>query len=168
MLTLNRMPPGQEFDDFCAQLWSGLLMLRWKFSKEGRIRFYDEFLPLLHNIKHEVLGEDDPHAWYLVYIGTKTNSRGKGYAKALIEYTTKQADAENRICYLESSNVLNLKLYNRLGFEAVGRKAVLKRAVKPVEMEIMMRRPIAGQLASKTTGLGRAACKVLNQLCDFG
>lgn len=126
-------------------------MLRWKFSKEGRIRFYDEFLPLLHDIKREVLGEDDPHAWYLVYLGTKPRSRGKGYAKAAIEYTTKQADAQNRICYLESSNVLNLKLYNRLGFQAIGRKAFLTRATKPVEMEIMVRKPISGQLASKST-----------------
>ena len=138
------MPPGQEFDDLCALLWSGLLTLRFRFSKEGRIRFYDEFLPLLHELKHEVLGKDDPHAWYLVYIGTKSTSRGKGYAKALIEFTTKQADIEHRICYLESTNVRNLKLYNRLGFEAVGRKAVLKRAAKPVEMELMVRQPNIG------------------------
>ena len=83
------MPPGQEFDDFCTMLRSGLLTLKWKFSKEGRIRFYDEFLPLLHDKKHEVLGVNDPHAWYLVYIGTKAESRGKGYAKALVEHTTK-------------------------------------------------------------------------------
>ena len=150
------MPPGQDFDDFCCQLWSGLLTLRFKFSKEGRIRFFDEFFPLLHKIKHEVLGKEDPHAWYLVYVGTKTNSRSKGYAKTLIEYTTKQADAENRFCYLESSNVLNLKLYNRLGFEAVGKKAILKRGSKPVEMEIMVRKPVVSQLASKTIGLGEA------------
>ena len=130
-------------------------MLRFKFSKEGRIRFYDEFLPLLHKLKHEVLGQDDAHAWYLVYIGTKSNSRGKGFAKALIEYTTKQADAENRICYLESTNVLNLKLYNKLGFEAVGRKAVLERASKPVEMELMMRQPKAGQIVSNVSATGK-------------
>ena len=138
------MPPGQEFDDFCAQLWSGLLTLRLRFSREGRIRFYEEFLPLLHELKHEVLGQDNSHAWYLVYIGTKSTSRGKGLAKALIQFTTKQADAERRICYLESSNVRNLTLYKKLGFEAVGRKAVLKRAAKPVEMELMVRYPNAG------------------------
>ena len=84
------MPPGKEFDDFCAQLWSGLLFLRFKLSKEGRIRFYDEFMPLLHEMKHEVLVKDDPRTWYLVYIGTKPESRGKGYAKAVVEFTTKQ------------------------------------------------------------------------------
>lgn len=135
------MPPGKEFEDFWAQLWSGLLLLRFKLSKEGRFRFYDEFLPLLHHLKNVILGPDDSDAWYLVYIGAKSGSRGKGYAKALIEHTTKQADDENRKCYLESSNVANLKLYHKLGFESVGRKAVLQRGPKVIEMDIMVREP---------------------------
>ena len=77
-------------DDFCTMLWSGMLAFHWKLSKEGRKRFFNEFLPLLHDTKHEVLDKDDDNSWYLVYIGTKTASRGKGYARALIEYTTKQ------------------------------------------------------------------------------
>lgn len=131
-------------------------MLRFKFSKEGRIRFFEEFFPLLHKAKHDTLGKDDPHAWYLVYVGTKPGSRGKGFAKALIEHTTKQADAENRLCYLESSNVQNLKLYNKLGFEAIGKKAILKRGPKPVEMEIMVRKPVVDRLASMTAAFGEA------------
>ena len=135
------MPPGKEFDDFWAQIRSGLLFLKFKLSKEGRLRFFDEFLPTLHQVKHVTLGPDDDKAWYLVYVGTKTGSRGKGYAKALLEHTIKQVDDENRKCYLESSNVANLKLYQRLGFEPVGRRAVLQRAAKIVEMDIMVRNP---------------------------
>lgn len=143
------MPPGHDFDDFCCQLRSGLFALRFRFSKEGRLRFFNEFFPLLHQAKHETLGKEDPHTWYLVYIGTKPSSRGKGYAKTLIEHTTREADAENRLCYLESSNVTNLKLYNKLGFRVVGKKAILKRGPKPVEMEIMVRKPIMSRLGSK-------------------
>lgn len=77
-------------DDFCTMLWSGMFALNWKLSKEGKKRFFSEFLPLLHDTKHEVLGKDDDNSWYLVYIGTKTSSRRKGYARALIEHTTKQ------------------------------------------------------------------------------
>lgn len=69
---------------------SGMLGFNWKLPKEGRKRFFDEFMPLLHDTKHEVLGNDEERSWYLVYIGTKAGSRGKGYAKALIEDTTKQ------------------------------------------------------------------------------
>lgn len=70
---------------------SGMFTFNWKLSKEGKKRFFDEFLPLLHDTKHEVLDKDEERSWYLVYIGTKADSRGKGYAKALIEDTTKQA-----------------------------------------------------------------------------
>ena len=85
------MAPGQNLDTFCTMFRSGMLTFNWKLSKEGRKRFFDEFLPLLHDTKHEVLGKDEERSWYLVYIGTKVGSRGKGYAKALIEDTTKQA-----------------------------------------------------------------------------
>ena len=84
------MSPKKNMDDFCTMLWSGMYGLYWKLSKEGKKRLFDEFLPLLHDTKHDVLGKEDDNSWYLVYIGTKPSSRGKGYAKSLIEYTTKQ------------------------------------------------------------------------------
>ena len=84
------MPPNKNMDDFCTMLWSGMFGLNWKLPKEGKKRFFDEFLPLLHDTKHHVLGKHDANSWYLVYIGTKPGSRGKGYAKCLIDYTTKQ------------------------------------------------------------------------------
>ena len=67
-----------------------MFSFHWKLSKEGRKRFFDEFLPLLHNTKHEVLGKEEAKSWYLVYIGTRPGSRGKGYAKALIENITQK------------------------------------------------------------------------------
>jgi GNAT superfamily N-acetyltransferase len=76
-------------DDWWTILRSGLWRLYYKLSREGRARFYGEFLPLLHDTKHEVLGERDEDSFYLVYIGTKPKSRGKGYARLLIEHGTK-------------------------------------------------------------------------------
>ena len=35
-----------------------------------------------------VLGDRDEQAWYLVYIGTRPDSRGKGYARKLVEHIT--------------------------------------------------------------------------------
>ncbi|KAI4268650.1 MAG: hypothetical protein L6R38_007773 [Xanthoria sp. 2 TBL-2021] len=65
-------------------------MLNRKLSVEGQDRFKKEFLPLLHRTKEEVLGNLDNDSWYLVYIGTKPESRGKGYARRLIEHVTTQ------------------------------------------------------------------------------
>ena len=71
---------------------SGLTRLNFSahLSIEGCDRFFDEFLPVLHEAKYNVLKEDDNKSWYLVYIGTKPESRGKGFAGRLITHTTKE------------------------------------------------------------------------------
>lgn len=80
------MPPGKNIDDLLTIFRSGMWRLNWQLSKEGRERFFKEFLPLLASTKAEVLGHRDNHSWYLNYIGTKPGSRGKGYARQLIEH----------------------------------------------------------------------------------
>lgn len=58
--------------------------LYYQLSAEGRNRYYNELLPVLHDTKQEVMGDRDDDCYYLVYIGTKPNARGKGYASRLI------------------------------------------------------------------------------------
>jgi GNAT superfamily N-acetyltransferase len=77
-------------DDFWTILRSGMWRLWYKLSREGKTRFYDEFLPLLHHAKHDVMGERDNDSYYLVYLGSKPSARGKGYAKKLIEHMLAQ------------------------------------------------------------------------------
>lgn len=84
------LPPGKNIDDWVTILRSGLWRMQFSLSKEGRERFFTEFLPLLGRTKATVLGERDSNSWYLNYIGTKKNARGKGHAKKLINYVTKQ------------------------------------------------------------------------------
>jgi hypothetical protein len=84
------MPPGKNIDDWCTILRSGLWQLKFKLSAEGRKRFFREFLPLLHSTKAETMGHRDCESWYLVYLGTRRSSRGKGYARKLVEHVTVQ------------------------------------------------------------------------------
>ena len=102
------MPPGQNMDDMLTIFKSGMWRLFYKFSNEARKRFFNEFLPRLHDTKYffltsniymwltyffnrtEVLGERDANSWYLVYLGTRPDARGKGYARKLVEYVTSQ------------------------------------------------------------------------------
>lgn len=135
------MPPGKSNDDFLTILRSGMWRLNYKLSAEGKRRFFNEFLPLLHDAKHQVLGDRDDDAWYLVYLGTKPGSRGKGYARKLIEHVTKQADVEGRPCYLESSNDINPKIYRKMGFEE-RRRIHLQRADENVDLDLMVREPV--------------------------
>src|ERR1700759_5436172 len=98
------MPPGKNMDGLLTVLRSGMWRLNYQLSREGRERFFNEFLPVLHDTKEAVLGERDNDSWYLVYLGTRPEARGKGYARKLVEHVTKQADREGLPCYLESSN----------------------------------------------------------------
>lgn len=66
-------------------LRSGMWRLYFTLSAEGRKRYFEEVLPLLHDTKASVLGDRDADAWYLVFLGTKPNSQGRGYAKRLLE-----------------------------------------------------------------------------------
>ncbi|KAL8701552.1 MAG: hypothetical protein Q9201_004854 [Fulgogasparrea decipioides] len=155
------MPPGKNMDDWLTMLLSGMTFLNFKLPKENRCRFDKEFLPLLHRTKQEVLGSHDANSWYLVYIGTKPKARGKGYARKLIEYVTKQvrdlkreADDQGRLCYLESSNDINPVIYSKMGFEMV-KKIELTRGPAPVEMDIMVRNPIQRNASHQTLASGQ-------------
>lgn len=135
-----RMPPGKNMDDMLTIFRSGMWRLNYRLSAEGKKRFFTEFLPLLHDVKASVLGPRDNEAWYLVYIGCRPSARGKGYARKLIDHIGALADAEGRACYLESSNDINVKIYQRMGFE-VRKQVHLQRAEENIMLDIMVREP---------------------------
>lgn len=98
------MPPGTDMDSYLAMmrtgvLWKGLAAFL-KLSKEGRIRMFKEFLPLLGNTKIEVLKERDPSSWYLVYLGTHSRARGRGLAKKLVTKVTQQVSLDSTLYLL--------------------------------------------------------------------
>lgn len=63
---------------------------------------------------------------------------------------TGKADAEARACYLESSNPINLVIYERLGF-GIKKKIHLLRGRMLQELDIMVREPVsaAGKIGAK-------------------
>ena len=128
-------------DDLLTIFRSGMWRLNYLFSREGKKRFFDEFLPLLHDTKAQVMTDRDDSSWYLVYLGTRPSGRGKGYARSVVEYVTNMADADGKACYLESSNVVNRKIYAKLGFE-LKKNIYLQRAQEHVELDIMVREPV--------------------------
>lgn len=79
-----RLPPGRDLDSWWVLFRSGAWRLYYQLSPEGRKRYFDEVVPLLHDTKAAVLGERDHDAWYLVYLGTKPSSQGRGYAGKLL------------------------------------------------------------------------------------
>jgi GNAT superfamily N-acetyltransferase len=62
----------------------------------------------------------EPH-WYLPLIGIDPAHQGKGLGSVLLRHATDICDRDGMPAYLESSNLANVPLYERHGFEATGR-----------------------------------------------
>ncbi|KAH8879654.1 N-acetyltransferase-like protein [Thozetella sp. PMI_491] len=134
------VPPGKSLNSWWTVLRSGMWRLYFQLTPEAKKRYFDEVIPLLHDTKAEVLGDREDDAWYLAFIGTKPNARGRGYAKKLLDDMIQKADADNRLVYLESSSAANNAYYKKFGFEAK-REIFLKRGRMPVCLTIMVRDP---------------------------
>jgi GNAT superfamily N-acetyltransferase len=63
---------------------------------------------------------DEPH-WYLPLVGVEPLAQGRGLGAALMKATLQRVDAAGGVAYLESSNPRNISLYERFGFQIIGR-----------------------------------------------
>ena len=61
----------------------------------------------------------EPH-WHLPLIGVEPWEQGRGYGSALLHHRLMGCDAAGTPTYLESSNIRNIPLYERHGFEVLG------------------------------------------------
>ena len=70
-------------------------------------------------------GMDESHPkekhWYLPMIGVDPSFQNRGLGAALMHHATARADADGTLAYLESTNSQNISLYERHGFEVVGK-----------------------------------------------
>ena len=62
----------------------------------------------------------EPH-WYLPLIGVDPFQQGSGLGSALMRHALARCDVEGKPAFLESSNPKNVSLYERHGFEVLGR-----------------------------------------------
>lgn len=61
---------------------------------------------------------EEPH-FYLMLIGTRPESQGKGLGADLLRPILERCDAQRLVAYLESSNPSNIPFYQRNGFEVM-------------------------------------------------
>ena len=79
----------------------------------------------------------DENCWYLPVIGVDALHQGRGLGSALMKQATRMLDESGSLAYLESSNPLNISLYQRHGFEIMGE---IRAGTIPV-MTPMIRQP---------------------------
>ena len=100
-------PPGFEFDETCLYP-----TLEW--MTEERIEFVSQFFEEFSNYH-----PDD--AWYLAFIGVDPSKQGLGVGSFILKEALKTIDERGERAYLESSNPRNMSLYERHGFESMGK-----------------------------------------------
>ena len=64
-----------------------------------------------------------PH-YHLVFIGSRRANQGHGFGSAVLKQGTRLCDEEGMPAYLESSNPLNVPLYQRHGFEIMAEEVL--------------------------------------------
>jgi ribosomal protein S18 acetylase RimI-like enzyme len=62
----------------------------------------------------------EPH-WYLPLLGVDPFRQGQGHGAALMKHATRVFDQAGQVAYLESTNPKSVGLYERHGFELLGR-----------------------------------------------
>lgn len=65
---------------------------------------------------------EEPH-WYLAMIGVDPSRQGRGLGSALLKAALRVVDEAGAPAYLESSNPRNTPLYERFGFQVMGKVA---------------------------------------------
>ncbi len=100
-------PPGFEFDD---------TVLHSTFESipdnrlEDALKFFEEF--------SEYHPKD---AWYLAFIAVDPSKQGSGIGSFILKEALRMIDEKKERAYLEASSERNMSLYERHGFECIGK-----------------------------------------------
>lgn len=106
-------PPGVKADDDKLEALVGEFLPADIADEAGALlQFFEDFHP------------KDNDCWYLPLIGVDPGQQGKGYGAALMQHATALLDQEGASGYLESSNPMNISLYQRHGFEVITQRQV--------------------------------------------
>ncbi|EPY50112.1 hypothetical protein SPOG_03580 [Schizosaccharomyces cryophilus OY26] len=132
--------PGERIDDWYTVLRSGLWRLFYKLGAENRHRFFNELIPLHNRVMPEAMKDRIDNFWYLMFVGVKANSRGKGYLRKLLKPILDIADQRNLPCYLESTHPNNRPRYEHFGFRVV-QTVQLKQDSDIIPIDVMVREP---------------------------
>ena len=100
-------PPRFEFDDT-------VLHSTFEFIPDNRLedvlKFFEEF--------SEYHPKD---AWYLAFIAVDPSKQGSGIGSFILKEALKMIDEKKERAYLEASSERNMSLYERHGFECIGK-----------------------------------------------
>jgi ribosomal protein S18 acetylase RimI-like enzyme len=111
------LPPANSKMTFWKILRAGGIFLLIQGGVPLLFKLLDVLEPVA-NLHKKI--EKIPH-WYLFLLGVKNRLQGQGYARTLLRAMLAKIDEEHSACYLETQNQKNVDLYQRYGFELIGK-----------------------------------------------
>jgi hypothetical protein len=114
------MPPGRRVDNPMTWFQSGLVGLLWKLGYGGFKKMVIEYTGKSDAVKAKALPSNERY-YYLFFIGTREDCRGKGLCGDMIRHYQSIAAKEGLPIWLEATTPYSMRQYERLGFKAVER-----------------------------------------------
>lgn len=112
------LPPGSEWPSEWAYVRSGVLSVMWRLGWRNGI-WFARLGPAFDSARRKHLG-NRPH-WYLHLLGVRPEMKGRGLGRAVLQPIFEAADRERVPIYLETFPESNVPIYQKLGFDLLGR-----------------------------------------------
>ncbi|GAB7326935.1 hypothetical protein MBLNU13_g10896t2 [Cladosporium sp. NU13] len=115
------IPPGKTVDNPRTLIPAGIFQVLWKLGFSGCWRMLREFEPATKRVRRGVLEAAGVREfYYLFFVATREDARGKGLSSALIGKLQERARGEGLPVWLEATTEHSAGVYAKLGFERVG------------------------------------------------
>jgi len=124
------MPPGRRVDNPATLLPAGLISILWNIGIQGCRRMLLEFGPQSDDAKAKGLKNGEKY-YYLFFIATKKEKRGKGLSTALIKRYQAIATEKGTPIWLEATTSYSRDIYKKIGFEIVSEMVLGKGKAAP-------------------------------------
>ena len=101
-------PPGHSID---TEVLAPSIREIPESRKEYAFKMFDQFYQCLPKEDH----------WYLPWVGVDPIHHGQGLGSLMLKKVLRMVDEEGKVAHLESSNPMNISLYERHGFKVISR-----------------------------------------------
>lgn len=112
------MPPGCKVDNPFTLISAGFLGMVWKIGLGATRRMLFDVASVADPVKARLFGKSDQY-FYVFFVGTNIEARGKGLCSALIRYYQTIATQRKLPIFLETHTEQGLRVYTKCGFETV-------------------------------------------------
>ncbi|KAK4893115.1 hypothetical protein LTR27_008455 [Elasticomyces elasticus] len=128
------LPPGKRVDNPWTLIPAGVFGVLWKLGIGGCRRMLLEYEPLTDAARRKALG-DQKDFYYIFFVATKAEARGRGLCSALIKSAQDRAAKEGFPVWIEATTERSWKLYEKMGFKTVSTIILGKGKVGPDGIE---------------------------------